>query len=100
MNIDYIIETYCVNKDKPELQCNGKCHLSKQLQLVAPETNDAQGNLAITIISESFFPVYFQPEATLAFEANVLESSRLQNFYYTNNYTYKLDYQLLKPPIA
>ncbi len=33
LNIDYIIETYCVNKEKPELQCNGKCHLAKQLSV-------------------------------------------------------------------
>ena len=24
---DYITEKFCVNKDKPELQCNGKCHM-------------------------------------------------------------------------
>ena len=26
------IEALCVNKDKPELQCNGKCHLNKVLK--------------------------------------------------------------------
>lgn len=25
---------FCVNKDKPELHCDGKCHLSKQLNPV------------------------------------------------------------------
>jgi hypothetical protein len=40
LNIDYIIETYCVNKEKPQLQCNGKCHLAKQLTLVAADTED------------------------------------------------------------
>ncbi len=25
------IEQFCINKDKPKLKCNGKCHLSKQL---------------------------------------------------------------------
>ena len=39
LNIDYIIETYCVNKDKPVLQCNGKCHLSKQLDLAYAASN-------------------------------------------------------------
>jgi hypothetical protein len=29
-----IIEQLCENKDKPELQCNGKCYLMKQLQEV------------------------------------------------------------------
>ncbi len=30
-NYDYIVNTLCENKDKPELECNGKCHLSKEL---------------------------------------------------------------------
>jgi hypothetical protein len=28
---DRIEELFCVNKDKPKLQCHGKCHLSKQI---------------------------------------------------------------------
>lgn len=27
----YISEVLCINKEKPELQCNGKCHLMKEL---------------------------------------------------------------------
>lgn len=27
-----ITELFCVNKDKPALKCNGKCHLAKQLR--------------------------------------------------------------------
>jgi len=30
-NYDYIVETLCENRDKPELQCNGKCYLAKEL---------------------------------------------------------------------
>lgn len=26
-----IAQKYCINKDKPQLKCNGKCHLAKQL---------------------------------------------------------------------
>ncbi len=32
VNYDYISKVLCVNKDKPNLQCNGKCHLMKQLR--------------------------------------------------------------------
>lgn len=28
---EFIAKTYCVNRDKPEKKCNGKCHLDKQL---------------------------------------------------------------------
>ncbi|AQS95290.1 hypothetical protein BXQ17_10490 [Polaribacter sp. BM10] len=58
LNIDYIIEKYCVNKDAPELQCNGKCHLAKK---IAPKVNLEKDNLAgLQIVSEAFFPVYHQ----------------------------------------
>jgi len=57
LNIDYIVEKYCVNKDKPVLQCNGKCHLSKQLQL---QQTSKKGDNALTIqLTEAFFPLYF-----------------------------------------
>lgn len=31
MDIEQFTELYCVNKDKPDLKCNGKCHLVEQL---------------------------------------------------------------------
>ncbi len=31
VNIDYISENLCENKDKPELECHGSCHLKKEL---------------------------------------------------------------------
>lgn len=31
-NKDYVAKELCVNKAKPQLKCNGKCHLAKQLQ--------------------------------------------------------------------
>ena len=30
-NYEYVAEVLCVNKDKPKLNCNGKCYLKKQL---------------------------------------------------------------------
>ncbi len=32
LNKSYITENFCVNKTKPEMQCNGKCHLKKELK--------------------------------------------------------------------
>ena len=32
LNQDYIAEFLCINKDKPELACHGKCHLVKQIE--------------------------------------------------------------------
>lgn len=35
LNKKTIAETRCENRDKPEMQCNGKCYLSKQLKKAA-----------------------------------------------------------------
>ncbi len=32
INHDYIAEFLCVNKDKPMLNCDGKCYLAKMIQ--------------------------------------------------------------------
>ena len=32
INYDYISKVLCINKNKPELSCNGKCHLMKTLK--------------------------------------------------------------------
>ncbi|MCG2462346.1 hypothetical protein K8352_16415 [Flavobacteriaceae bacterium F89] len=31
MNYDYIVEQFCENKDRPQMHCDGKCYLAKQL---------------------------------------------------------------------
>lgn len=38
-NYNYIANELCVNKDKPKLHCNGKCHLMKELAKKAAEEN-------------------------------------------------------------
>lgn len=32
LNQQKIEQEFCINKDKPEMQCHGKCHLKKELQ--------------------------------------------------------------------
>ncbi len=37
INIEEITAKFCENKDKPELRCNGKCHINKVLNVANPE---------------------------------------------------------------
>lgn len=41
INADYIAEFLCINKDKPELECHGQCHLTKELKKVQDEEKQA-----------------------------------------------------------
>ena len=40
LNKDYIAQNLCENNDKPELQCEGKCHLTKQLKKNSQKEKD------------------------------------------------------------
>lgn len=35
-----IIELFCINKEKPQLKCDGKCHLATQLTEVENDTKE------------------------------------------------------------
>ncbi len=58
LNIDYIVEKYCVNKERPQLKCNGKCYLAKKLQL--QQQSETENRNETILITESFIPLYFQ----------------------------------------
>lgn len=98
LNIDYIIETYCVNKEKPELQCNGKCHLAQQLQVVS--TNDDENGNVLTLIFESFFPVFIHEQNSVVDNFQIFPWSKDYNTNYNIIYSYNLEYCLYKPPIS
>lgn len=42
LNRDYAARVLCENKARPEMHCNGKCQLSKQLRLQASRENRQQ----------------------------------------------------------
>ncbi|MES2628414.1 MAG: hypothetical protein V4616_05545 [Bacteroidota bacterium] len=44
VNRVYITQAFCVNKAKPQLKCNGKCHLAKELKKAGEEKNDSDKN--------------------------------------------------------
>jgi len=40
-NYDYIVEVLCVNRDRPQMECDGKCYLAQRL---AEEQKDHDKN--------------------------------------------------------
>tara|TARA_R110002012_G_scaffold51401_1_gene132933 strand:- start:211 stop:546 length:336 start_codon:yes stop_codon:yes gene_type:complete len=93
LNIDYIIETYCVNKEKPELKCNGKCHLADQLNL-AENTTDVN----YPLIVEAFLPVYLE-NSSLEIEGSSIKLQKLKsNFVYISPIYTQPNYKISLPP--
>ncbi len=60
MNYDYIVTVLCENKEKPQLQCDGKCYLAKQLAKASEQSDkDPFGENRSKIRTQ--YPVFFQP---------------------------------------
>jgi hypothetical protein len=74
INQAYIIENFCVNKDKPLLECGGKCYLSDQLKKAKDQKENQSGGIEIArdfgifILADSFIspapvlPTFQKPE--------------------------------------
>jgi len=95
LNIDYIVETYCVNTDKPELKCNGKCYLSKQLQLNSQNSTNSQ-QTDYTIV-EAFYPVYYQDVST-PFIRSIVVTVHKNVFPFSIGKTSSYDSSIEEPP--
>ncbi|SHL76354.1 hypothetical protein [Flavobacterium xinjiangense] len=53
VNYEYISKVLCINKDKPKMQCNGKCHLMKELakaQEGEKQTSSNKKNVAVDTV--------------------------------------------------
>ncbi len=70
LNKEYITEQYCVNKDKPEMDCCGKCYLSKQLNKAdEPPTKENKSIPTKWELGESMIFIAPTPLATIPFIA-------------------------------
>lgn len=91
LNQDYIAEFLCINKDKPKLQCNGKCHLSKMIE----EANTETDKMPIIDLRE-------YPLALIAIDSGKTsikrQFSKQSLPLYASNYKYLYKSSLLKPP--
>jgi len=80
LNIEYIVDKYCVNKSKPILKCNGKCHLVKKISFASDMDSKNTQKTVFGSLSEAFFPVFFQKSN---FELQLIEHKLLKklNFF-------------------
>lgn len=97
LNINYIVETYCVNKTKPTFKCNGKCHLSKKLALSVPQSITKNSHKKISsAISEAFVPVFFQIHNFTIHSIVVINSHKIDRYIYSKKYSAYLP--IISPP--
>lgn len=94
---EHIKNELCENKALPELQCNGKCHLGKELAKAA-DTSDKLLDKPISIDTV----VSFCEDINLY--SNLLNATQYSTSHpiveYTSNYSFLQLKSLFKPPIV
>ena len=96
VNYKYIATVLCENKAKPELQCNGKCHLMKELAKAADTENTKSSD------KKSFSPIqevlFFKEIKTVAIVSCVCSKQAKNSSSYLNLYSYLNTNSEFHPP--
>lgn len=63
LNQDYIAKVLCINREKPQLECNGQCILMKKMEQAQDSNSAEQSQSSKTHLLEIFSEVspLFQP---------------------------------------
>ena len=98
VNYDYIADELCVNRDRPELNCNGRCYLMNALAEEASKKKDAQQreeklNFQLSI-------TYFVSETDWSFELPQAATKTQPTDHYLFKKIEGFTAALLKPPIS
>ncbi|MFZ4930799.1 hypothetical protein [Chryseobacterium sp. Mn2064] len=96
VNYDYIAKVLCINKSRPEIHCNGKCYLSKELA----KTNDSETSplQKSKNAGQKVLDIYILPSIT---EISVTEKFPFFNlhFLYETAYSFLFLKHIFKPPV-
>lgn len=96
VNYDYISTVLCENVAKPELSCNGKCHLAKEFDKTLDHKSPIQ--LEKTPILFDFIPAYSYNASAFLLDIEYVIKEQV-SFSYLNFYTFLLSTFVLQPPI-
>lgn len=91
INYDYISKVLCINKDKPKLNCNGKCYLMRQLK--KQQDSETPKNR----IQLENYPIGFIEILQLSPQNFIVEEKSFQSHYF-NFYSYLADLSFFHPP--
>lgn len=91
VNYDYISKVLCINKEKVELNCKGKCYVMKQLEKQQQEDfNSLQ-------ISMEEYPIGFVELVSVP-KGNSFQFQNKNRFLYQQNYSFLVGNSVFHPP--
>lgn len=93
-NYDYIATVLCENRDKPFMECNGKCYLEKQIKKVNHQDHDHKST--IPLIDFEKYPITLLDQNS--YELNTCLPETLEARFKATSVYQEYNFELLKPP--
>ncbi len=97
INYDYIVKELCENKAKPELKCNGKCHLMKEMAKAAEAEKPLNSNKKDNSKHE-IEVLFYQNISSLVTEQIYFQNTTSSSDYYSNLYFHMDGSSVFHPP--
>ncbi|MBL7765656.1 MAG: hypothetical protein JNJ58_06165 [Chitinophagaceae bacterium] len=96
-NRDFVSSRLCENIDKPQMQCKGKCQLTKQYQKIHHDQDlDGKGKGKISLHNIDVFIAGSELNTLTQDQTTDHDGSKLS--IYSIQYRYNFLHQLIKPP--
>lgn len=95
VNFDYISKVLCINQDKPEMDCKGKCYLKKQ---IAKSSDVEKPNSDQKKSSHSIEYLFCENFERLVFLENIFLQTFQLNTIYQNLYSFSHYTAIFIPP--
>ena len=97
INYNYITKVLCVNKAKPQMHCNGKCHLMKELAKAAEQEKPLSDKKSA---HQEVDVLFYQPVAHYFFEGFKPLALKITAPFYNNLYTPVYQFSIFHPPLV
>jgi hypothetical protein len=96
INYDYISKVLCENKAKPELKCNGKCQLMKELAKASEQEKPISPHKKIQILETEV--LFFQEIKPLVVRQIYFQHKKAIGDHYSNLYFHLDGFAVFHPP--
>ena len=97
VNYEYISKELCVNKAKPKMKCNGKCHLMKELAKASENETPISSNNKTA--SHELEVLFFEEIKSFKIASIYFEDRQKANNNYSDLYFYLNSDSVFRPPI-
>jgi hypothetical protein len=97
VNYEYVSKVLCVNKDKPKMHCNGKCHL--MMEMAKASENEKPISSDKKTVSQESEVLFFEEIRSFHIASIYFDEKQKLNSAYCDLYSHLNCTSIFRPPI-